>query len=77
MSMYKPTVKTGEYEELREKFNRLVELGFKPQKVIESTGLSYNAIYDWLRGRRNLNHEAAPLVEKALQDLKMEVNNIL
>lgn len=74
---YKPGRKTGEYEELREQVDLLVKLGFKIQKIIDTTGAPSNSIYDWLKGRRNLNHETAQAVEQSLAKLKQEVNDII
>lgn len=77
MSAYKPYSKTAEYEELRDKVDRLTQLGFKIQKLIDATGVQYNAVYDWLKRRRNLNHENAQKIQDYLVKLKQEVDEII
>lgn len=76
-SIFKCSHKTGEYEELREKINKLVALGFKIQGLVEYSGTSTNSIYDWLKRGRNLNHNTALRVQEYLEVLKGQINEIL
>lgn len=64
---------TGEYNELRDRIQRLVDCGFKIQKLIEISGVSYSSVYDWLKKGRNLNHESAIKLEESLLTLKQMV----
>lgn len=39
-------------------------------------GVPNSCLADWLAGRRPLNHNRAPLVEKMIEDIKKEISEI-
>lgn len=75
---YKPNERiTGTYEELREKYLKLIKVGFKETRIIELSGVKYNSVYDWLKRGRNLNHENARKLEKAYGEICDIIRNAM
>lgn len=69
---------TGAYEELREKYKKLIDLGFKEKRIIDMANpSSYNAVYDWLKRGRNLNHENARKLEEAYGEICRTIREAL
>lgn len=61
---------------LREKVQKLVDLGVTRMSISKYTGISDNMIGKWLRGQRNLSETNEIKVQEWLDYFKGEVNNI-
>lgn len=72
--LHQPRKTTGEYLELRERVQKIISLGFKVQSFSKLCGIPNTGLNEWLLGRRNLRHEYAEQVEKAIDNLKALIN---
>lgn len=67
---------TGEYPELREKVQKIVDAGFKIQKLAELADVPYTNLYDWVCRSRRIRHESIPNIERAINVLKEMFANL-
>ena len=67
---------SGEYPELKEKVQKLFDLGFKGPSLSALSGVDNTLITKWVKGTRPLKHENAPKIEKAIKDLIEEVKTL-
>lgn len=59
-----------------EKVKRLKDLGFCIKDLAYATGISFNHIYTYSRGQRNISETARLKIETAIEDLKKNVGGI-